>query len=117
MQVEPGRSAAPRRKAWYWLAGSAAKNLPEIDGQGDSRALLAATLGQAFPTRQSRILVESAGAAGLRQQAIAARLGHQELGVSRIALDLLAQAIDVGFERVRRDPGIVAPDLAEQGGA
>ena len=29
-------------------------------------------------------------------------------------LDLLAQAIDVGFERVRRDVGVVAPHLGEQ---
>src|SRR6059058_267598 len=32
----------------------------------------------------------------------------------RIALDLLAQAVDMRFERVRRDPGVIPPHLAEQ---
>src|SRR5438477_5538144 len=32
----------------------------------------------------------------------------------RIALNLLAQAVDMRFERMRRDPGVVPPHLAEQ---
>ena len=32
----------------------------------------------------------------------------------RVRLDLLTQAVDVRFQRVRRDVGIVAPYLAQQ---
>src|SRR3954447_12782130 len=49
-----------------------------------------------------------------RQELVAARLGHQDARVGGVRLDLLAQAIDVGFERVRRDVGVVAPHLGEQ---
>src|SRR3546814_4658785 len=51
---------------------------------------------------------------GSGDQAIAARLSDQDRGSRRIFLDLLAQAVDVGLQRVRGDAGIVAPDLAEQ---
>src|SRR3546814_8033947 len=43
-------------------------------------------------------------------QAVAAGLGDQDAGAGRVALDLLAQPIDMGLEGVGRDPGIVAPD-------
>src|SRR5215472_11025676 len=33
----------------------------------------------------------------------------------RVALDLLSQAVDMGFERVSRDARVIAPHLAEQG--
>ena len=51
----------------------------------------------------------------LGDQAIAAGLRDQDLGVRGIALDLLAQAVDVGFQGVGGDRGVVAPDLAQQG--
>src|SRR3546814_6877494 len=51
---------------------------------------------------------------GSGDQAIAARLSDQDRGRRRIFLDLLAQAVDVGLQRVRGDAGIVAPDLAAQ---
>src|SRR3546814_17711403 len=51
---------------------------------------------------------------GSGDQSIAARLSDQDRGSRRIFLDLLAQAVDVGLQRVRGDAGIVAPDLAEQ---
>ena len=51
---------------------------------------------------------------GLRDEAITAGFGHQDLGMRRIALDFLAQAINMGFERVGRDRGVVAPHFAEQ---
>src|SRR5204863_418269 len=35
-------------------------------------------------------------------------------GMRRIALDLLAQPVDMRFERMRRDPGVIPPHLAEQ---
>src|SRR4051794_13409562 len=50
----------------------------------------------------------------LWQQAIAAALGDEDFGVGRVALDLAAQTVDVGFEGVRCDAFIVAPDFAEQ---
>src|SRR5215210_8815690 len=57
----------------------------------------------------------SAIVAGLSgQQLVAARLGHQDARVGGVRLDLLAQAVDVRLERVRRDVGVVAPDLGEQ---
>src|SRR5262249_50233944 len=53
-------------------------------------------------------------ARALRHQAIAAGLGHQDLRLGGIALDLLAQAIDMRLERMRPDAGIVAPDLVQK---
>src|SRR5579863_708387 len=50
----------------------------------------------------------------LWHQAITASVGDQDLGVRRIAFDLLAQTIDVGFERVGGDARVVAPDLVQQ---
>src|SRR5438067_2568836 len=50
-----------------------------------------------------------------RDEAIASRLRHQDLGARRVALDLLAKAVYVGFQRVGRHPGIVAPDFAKEG--
>jgi hypothetical protein len=50
----------------------------------------------------------------LGHQTIAARLGHQDLGTRRIAFDLLAKAIHMGFQRVGGYPGIVAPHLTEE---
>jgi hypothetical protein len=49
-----------------------------------------------------------------RVKPIAAGLGHQDFSIRRIALDFLTQAIDMGFERMRRHPGIVTPHLTEQ---
>ena len=55
-----------------------------------------------------------AGDRRLRHQPVAAGLGHQDLGLGRIALDLLAQAVDMGLQRMGGDAGVVAPDLAQQ---
>ena len=51
---------------------------------------------------------------GSRIQAVAAGFCEQKPGVRRIVLDLLAQAVDVGFQGVGRDTGVVAPDLIKQ---
>src|SRR3954468_8167415 len=57
----------------------------------------------------------SAIVAGLSgQQLVAARIGYQEERVGGVRLHLLAQTIDGGLERVRRDVGVVAPHLGEQ---
>ena len=45
---------------------------------------------------------------------VAAGFGDQQPGCGWIGLDLLPKAIDVGFERVSGDGGIVAPDFAQQ---
>ena len=58
--------------------------------------------------------VERLAAPCLSRQLVAAGLGDQQLGMRRIALDLLPQAVDVGFERVRGHAGIVAPHLGEK---
>ena len=50
----------------------------------------------------------------LRHQAVPARLGDEEPGAGGVGLDLLAQAVDVGFEGVGRDPGVVAPDPVQK---
>src|SRR5882724_11550619 len=50
----------------------------------------------------------------LRDEPIAAWLGHQDFRFGGLALDLLAQAVDVRLEGVGGDAGIVAPDLAKQ---
>jgi predicted MFS family arabinose efflux permease len=47
-------------------------------------------------------------------QAIAARLGDQDLGVGRVPLDLLAQPIDMSLQGVGVDTGVVAPDLVQE---
>src|SRR5579862_5390063 len=54
-------------------------------------------------------------AASLRHQFVAAGFGDQDGGRGGVLLDLMAQAINVGFERVGGDAGIVAPNLPQQG--
>ena len=51
---------------------------------------------------------------GSGDELVATRLGDEDLGLARIALDLLPQAVDVGLERVRRDARVVAPDLSQE---
>src|SRR6266699_5623197 len=48
-----------------------------------------------------------AGASG--DELVAAGFRHQDGRIRRIPLHLLAQAIDVGLQRVRSDPGIIPP--------
>ena len=43
----------------------------------------------------------------LRYKAVATRFGHQQPRVRRIRFNLLAQAIDMGFQRMRRYAGII----------
>ena len=50
----------------------------------------------------------------LRNQLVAAAFCHKNFSIGRIALDLLAQPVDVGFQRVRGDAGIVAPHFLQQ---
>src|SRR3954467_8228780 len=50
-----------------------------------------------------------------RHQLVATGFRHQDFRVGGVLLDLLAQAVDVGFQRVGGDAGIVAPDLLQQG--
>src|SRR5262245_50203827 len=50
----------------------------------------------------------------LRHQLVAARVGHQDGRVGGVPLDLLAQPVDVGFERMGGDARVVAPDLLQQ---
>src|SRR5262245_19727212 len=45
---------------------------------------------------------------------IAARLGDQDRGRGGILLDLLPQPVDVGFQGMGGDAGIVAPDLLQE---
>src|SRR5437667_12754154 len=53
----------------------------------------------------------AAGLSGLLLglESIAASIGDQDRRIGRILLDLLAQAIDVGVERVGGDARVVAP--------
>src|SRR6478609_6864856 len=46
---------------------------------------------------------------------VAAGLRHQDLRMRGIALDLLAQPVDMSLERMGGDAGIVAPDIVQQG--
>ncbi len=46
-------------------------------------------------------------------QPIAAGLCNQQLGIRRVAFDLLAQTVDVRFQRVGVEARVVTPDLAE----
>ena len=50
-------------------------------------------------------------AAASHEKAIAARLRHQELGMGRVALDLLTQSVDVRFQCLGRHVRIIAPNL------
>src|SRR5580692_1764886 len=50
----------------------------------------------------------------LRRQPIPARLGDQDLRAGGVGFDLLAQAVDVGFQRVGGDAGVVTPHLGQQ---
>ena len=47
-------------------------------------------------------------------RAIPARFGHQNRVLLWVRLDLLTQAVHVGFQRVGVDPGVVAPNLIQQ---
>src|SRR5262249_34984086 len=49
-----------------------------------------------------------------RDELVAACFRHQDRGIGGVLLDLLAQPVDVSLERVRRDAGIIAPDLLQQ---
>src|SRR6202012_4901227 len=48
------------------------------------------------------------------RQPVAARLGDQDLRAGGVGLDLLAQPVDVGLQRVGGDAGVVAPDLGQK---
>src|SRR5438105_15068217 len=50
-----------------------------------------------------------------RHQLIAAGFGHQDCRGGGILFDLLPQAVNVGFQRMRGDAGIVTPHLLQQG--
>src|SRR5438067_660258 len=50
-----------------------------------------------------------------RHQLVATGFRDQDLRVGGVLLDLLTEAVDVGFQRMGGDTGIVAPDLLEQG--
>ena len=52
--------------------------------------------------------------AGAGNQPVAARVCHQKPGVAGIWLDLLPQTVDMGFQRVGGDAGVIAPDLVQQ---
>src|SRR5207247_9501038 len=52
---------------------------------------------------------------GSGNQLIAAAFRDQEHRRRRLALDLLAEAVDVRFERVSRHTRIVTPDFMEEG--
>src|SRR5215218_10790771 len=41
-------------------------------------------------------------------------LGHQDSWIRRVALDLLAQSVDMGFQRVGGNAGIVSPHFLQQ---
>ena len=49
-----------------------------------------------------------------RVQPITATLGYQEASIGRIRLDLLPQAVNVGFQRMGRHRRVVAPHLIQQ---
>jgi methyl-accepting chemotaxis protein len=70
-----------------------------------------------FPTSASaapwRGPLSGQGAASGRQP-VTAGLGQEQLGAVGVRLNLLAQAIDMGFQGVGGDAGVVAPDLGQQ---
>src|SRR5262249_12911246 len=49
-----------------------------------------------------------------RHQLVTTGFGYQDGRIGRIALNLLAQPINMGFERVRRDSRVVAPHFLQQ---
>ena len=50
----------------------------------------------------------------LRHQTISAAFCDQKASICRVWLDFLTQTIDMGFQRVRSDTGVIAPDLMQQ---
>lgn len=44
-------------------------------------------------------------------QAVTATFGDQKLHIAGIGFDLLTQAVDMGFQRMRGDPRIIPPNL------
>ena len=47
-------------------------------------------------------------------QAISAAFRDEYLGFSRVALDFLPEAVNVGFQRMRRHRGVVAPHFVQK---
>ena len=44
-------------------------------------------------------------------QSVTAAFGDQKLHIAGIGFDLLTQAVDMGFQRMRGDPRIIPPNL------
>src|SRR5262245_7097876 len=59
-----------------------------------------------FRKTGSRFRVQASG-----HQLVAAGVGYQDGRIGNVTLDLLAQPVDMGFERMGGDAGVVAPDL------
>src|SRR3982074_2716242 len=97
------------RKAWRpnWLSvGTRSKKLMSSSMvMGRSSLLEHDLFRKPGPTFQDH---------ALRHQLVAARFGDPDGGAGGVLLDLLAQPIDVGLERVGGDARIVAPDFLQQ---
>src|SRR5690606_33460777 len=87
--VTPSSSAASRKLPWRAAASNA-------------RSATSGGVGRRSLMRGSRL------------EAVAAGVGQQQPRLTWLGLDLLTQAVDVGFQRVGGDPGVVAPHLGQQ---
>ncbi len=81
------------------------------------KMLFVKNLKERHRAKQGNIGVKAHGstiyriAARLLDKLVATRFSHQYFGTGRVAFDFLAQAVNMGFQRMRRHAGIVAPDL------
>src|SRR5690606_27639983 len=102
----PGASScrAELKASSFRCSPLSSRNTVSFDSSAMSRSRLIAASAHVSSVRPGK-----GSASG--HQLVAAALGNQHLRMRRLALDLLAQAVDVGFQRVGGDAGIVAPDL------
>src|SRR5215472_9001989 len=115
----PGLAAAPESRALYRATAENNCGLPRwrsTAGSGSSSTLKQEIVPD-FRRRLKRSSIAMRAAEPLVHsgyETIAAEFGHQDLSARRVALDLLPKAVNMGFQRVGRHPGIVPPHLAQQ---
>jgi hypothetical protein len=124
----PGSAPWPER-SWLngfvrWTILIVAGDNYRLGGAVDSRLARIATPVNAGKRRQEWVSMARrleiiqhvgpslSGCVGIQHVTAGSR--HQQAAIGRVGLDLLAQAIDMGFQRMRRHAGVVTPHFVQQ---